>query len=598
MLQDPERFAERVDDAARTIFGSTGEAGLAVRAATRRLREDCGRLRERGFGETPAIAVVGLTAQGKSWLTRCFLEDHPDNQSVRDEIRAGQNNEDRTNRLTWLIPPETHVSDEQSGDETFITAHHMLDLGASYQVIDTPGVYDATAPGSLIHRAVTSAPIKLTVVSVKQLRDGGYLDFIRSIDGSLIVPVVLFEPEAADQIEPAGELLNTIRNELIRWGEAAPAAEILADKPVYMPQAAVFGQERAEHIVRDRLRKTLKPILASPLRLEMAISRQIRERLVRARSEIRLGIDPFHRRVSWAVESLEKKQREFPERILDELLGEEGLFRAGLRSRFRMDWIERTPLVCFPYRSLLGLLALTHGAWDRLVFSFLGSIPSLGLTLFQTLKNKRDGIHLAQSTWESRLKSRVEDLLKEHFYTEVNNFRTALSASLPEEEAPVSSRIPDASIRLRGLGALETASRRILNGSIKRFRAGRASVLLFASLGFGSFWYLITGPLVSLYRSYIDAHGKAFGPDRSLFSDFPALEPSIAFASILLSLVPVFLVALIAIIWSCSRKRVSRSLNEIKENHRTEIAARAADETFAVEINDPELEAARFLLSL
>ncbi len=64
-VSDPEAFAQRIDSATRTLFG-TAEPGLAVRALTQQLRQDCLRLRESGLAPTPAIAIVGLTAQGKS----------------------------------------------------------------------------------------------------------------------------------------------------------------------------------------------------------------------------------------------------------------------------------------------------------------------------------------------------------------------------------------------------------------------------------------------------------------------------------------------------------------------------------------------------
>jgi hypothetical protein len=489
-----------------------------------------------------------------------------------------------------------HIADELREGETFlhVPAHRMLDLGSPYQVIDTPGVSGTQAAAQLVHRAVTSAPIKLVVVSIQQLRDGGYLDFVRTIDGSVIVPVVLFEPEGADQTAPVGASLDTVQKEVRRWHDAAPAADIRSDEPLFMPLAHIFGRDGAERLVRQRLQTALKPLLTNPIRLEVAIERQIRERVVQTRADIRQRLEPFRLRVASVLETLERKQWAFPERILEELFGDAVLFRAGLRQRFRMDWIERTPLICFPYRSLLGVLALTHGAWDRLVFSIFGSVPSLGRTLFQALKNARDARHVAR-IWEGRLQSRIEELLREHFYTEVRNFRTALAACLNQD---AQAGAPHAiAVRLRGLSALEAESRRLLSDAIQQYRARGASVLLCAGIGFGSFAYLIAGPLVWFYRQYLSAHGGAF---KFALSDvqFPVLGPTMLFTSLVLSLAPAFLVALVGISWSCHHLRVSRALNSIQESYRRVIAERFVDGTLAIEIDDPEVESARFLLTL
>jgi hypothetical protein len=70
------------------------------------------------------------------------------------------------------------------------------------------------------------------------------------------------------------------------------------------------------------------------------------------------------------------------------------------------------------------------------------------------------------------------------------------------------------------------------------------------------------------------------------------------FTSLVLSLAPAFLVALVGISWSCHHLRVSRALNSIQESYRRVIAERFVDGTLAIEIDDPEVESARFLLTL
>ena len=45
------------------------------------------------------------------------------------------------------------------------------------------------------------------------------------------------------------------------------------------------------------------------------------------------------------------------------------------------------PSLDVPYRSLMATLAATVGAWDKLILSLAGSLPSLAMLLLQTGKN-------------------------------------------------------------------------------------------------------------------------------------------------------------------------------------------------------------------
>lgn len=596
-LADAEAFAQMLDDAARGVFGNS-DLAFQLRAVTRSLLDDCRRLHARGHAVAVPLVLVGSVGEGKSWLARCFLQDHPDNQAVRAEIKSGQNDDERTARLTWFGPQRPAGFDDAGEQFLQVAAERMLELGRPYVVGDTPGFTDADAAHrQLSALATTSAPIKIVVTSVTELRDGRSADFVRGMDGALILPVVKFRPAGAEHHEPGDKTQQDVRAELSRWQRAAPTAEILP--PVFMPLQDIAGAAEAERRTRERLREALVPQLARSEHLRQTIDRQIRERILRARAEAAALLAGFAARVGRCVDRLEAQTGQFPERLVQELLGEDLALRIGLRQRFRADWIDRTPLICFPYRSFLGLLALTAGAWDRLMLSFVGSWPSLALTVFQSLKNVRDAAATLRRL-RGGLASRLEKLIEDDFRPEVIHFQTALAATLPEQAAgPGEAADATAgSIRVQGLEGVETASRTILRQAIDQHRAWTFTVWLLALVGTGTFLYLAIGPAVALYRTYLAAHWGALHESETTWDQFPVPGATMLLASFVLSALPAFLAALVGMWWSCRSRRVRASLQMVKKQHAEEIQRRTGDGSLRIVLTNPRLAAARFLLGL
>ena len=95
----------------------------------------------------------------------------------------------------------------------------------------------------------------------------------------------------------------------------------------------------------------------------------------------------FYKFIVGPKSDLDAKLNKFPEKLLDSLQKEPQFQLVGIKHAFRVDWIKRTPALFFPYRSLLGILSITQGAWDRLVFAVAGSIPSIFLGAYKTTRN-------------------------------------------------------------------------------------------------------------------------------------------------------------------------------------------------------------------
>ena len=587
-------LAAACDAAAQRLLGDA-ELSLYLRGITVGMVRDCERLYRRGVTETPSIAVLGSVGEGKSWLARCFLANSPGNQMSRGEIRSGQHED--TDRLTWFGPTRPDGLAEQGERFMQVDAAAMLDLGRPYVVGDTPGfTHQVQTHRALASVAATSAPIKIVVTSLAELRNGRTQDFVHEMNGALILPVVRFDPTSAEDDEPEARHQHDVRITLDKWRQAAPAAEIL--DPCYMPTQRIFGPERAERLMRQRLQDALSPPLAEAGRLRLPIERQVHERIREARHEIARTLQPFRQRVGDSLSRLDAATGRLSQRTLNELLGEDIVVRAGLRQRFRADWIDRTPAICFPYRTFLGLLSLTAGAWDRLIFSMVGSAPSLAMTFFQSVRNLRDANEFVQRL-HGGLAQRVERMVQDEINPEVRGFRSALASVLPADNSPGSLlEASDGAVRVLGLDELEIESRGIFRDTIESHRSGTLSVAFCGLLGPGLFAYLIAGPIVSVYRSYLQSHWETFRDLIASRSEFNVPSSSMLFGSLLLSMAPVFVVALLAISWSCRGGRVRRALKSVHQAHAIALETRLADGRLRIELTDPRLDAARFLLGL
>jgi hypothetical protein len=591
-LADAESFAVTVQQAGTRLFARSSTA-RALEGIVERMLEDCRRLHERGAAAIPAIALVGRVGEGKSWLARCFLTPSPEAERVRAELKSGQNDTDRTHTIVWFGPEKPFGLAPEGERFLAVSRALMLDLGAGYLVGDTPGFSDRDPRAwRLAGLAATSAPVKLVITSVSQLRDGGTEHFIGTMNGALILPVVRFEPEAAGEPDPPEIARRDVLAELGKWSAQAPQSRIL--DPIFMPQRGIFGEAAAERLMRERLAAALVPCLAEVEGLRRGIEDQLAARVRQARREIADALAGFYQRLGEPVRRVAELAGQMSDRVQDELLGETSRLHAAIRHRLRADWLERTPALCFPFRTFAGLFALTHGAWDRVFFSAAGSVPSLALALFKTTTNLRDA-HRLDRFYQTGLEARISRLLAEEFQPAVRHFEAALGASLPTEPEGAAPRAIQ--VHCAGLPELETAARRLLHTSIQRHRAASLVVWLFALLGTASFFALIAGPVISLYRHYWQAHGRALAEVAGQWGEFPQPTFAMIFASLLLSVAPAVLLALTAIAFACRAGRVRHIAQDFITAVREETAHRLADGRLAIYFDEPKVDAARALLA-
>lgn len=593
-LQQALHFAERLRDAADGLFAGT-TVGERLIDVARRLENDCRRLAERGGCDCPAIVLVGQLGKGKSWLARCFLSDHPDNEAVRSRIRSGQDSGSRTKQLLWLGHDEPVGL--EVGAESFhqIPAERMLDLGRPYVVGDSPAFSNADeAAAGRSDIAMYSAAVKILVHSIEQLRDGGTEQFLKRMQGSVVLPVFRFTPEPPDEAEPPSELVDDVLEQIARWKTDCPVK--LLD-PCFMPDKDVFGDHRATELMRSRLSGALVGPLSDAENLKTSVDDQIRHRLGVARREAAASIPEFMQRAKGPVDRINDAEQRLPERLVSQLLGNDAHLARTIRMRLRGDWLDNTPVWCFPYRSLAGVLWLTAGAWDRLIIAFAGSVPSLGMSIFAAAKNIRQAQRLARQIREG-VRDKIQRLVSDSVRDDLRDLQNAVRTVAGDSSGLHTNDVDVLEVRVSGIEVVEADSHYLFQTSLSQRGANPATPRCFALVATVAFWLVLAGPMVTIYRQYFRAWVNSLGGDNALWSDFPTPSPSMLLAAFILSATPAFILALIGLGWCCRRKLVEQVSHQIKVEHDEMLRNRHASGELHIEITSPKLEAARFLAEM
>ena len=367
-------FALRVADAASSVFGQSSATQVVLDACRRYDLEVSNITGSRGINSL-LIAIVGAKGQGKTWVARQLIRQ----ESVRAQLRSGDLMDDATTRLVWIGPSAPERLDVNSEIYHACPADCMFDLGRPYVLLDTPGSTDANERAAEIAaEALSLAPIKLLVIARDQIRSAASMMIAQRIDGSECIPVISsVEPEEFDPDHPAGRLLRQ-DIEALRKQIATQAPRVKLSSEILVPDFEISGDEAAsQHSFRSQLVARLTTLHLDEL--SMASSRESRLQAAeqRLRRTVSKSISQQMPQLAAAVDRLNRETEGLPERVLDSLLGSSQILDTGVRMRLRSRLVGDTYLLWFPYRTLMSVLNMTQGAWDRVVLAMAGSVPSI-----------------------------------------------------------------------------------------------------------------------------------------------------------------------------------------------------------------------------
>jgi hypothetical protein len=301
-----------------------------------------------------------------------------------------------------------------------------------------------------------------------------------------------------------------------------------------------------------------------------------------------------------AVRRLNNEATALPGQIAESLVGRGGPLRAAVRSRLRLSLLTDTPAICFPYRSMLGLLNLTHGAWDRLLMSLSGSLPSLLSAVWTTTKNLSSQ-HSAEQDIRDGLQRRSAAAVADRLGPLATRFRDELS-ELRHQRPMATSSLADGKSRsqvayLSGIDTLQESSQRIFDEEVDHVSVTRSAALLCGIIGTVFFWFLMAGPVVALYRGYFDASYATLRELSGELEKFPRPDLSMMLTSFLLSLLPTALFAMVVLSVAQNRSRVSRAEQRIRDTHHDTIERLQREGVLRLRWDEPLLADAEFLLS-
>ena len=609
-LGDPdERFARRVRRAATTVLGDSG-VGRQVRSLCD--SHDSARqavITQRTVG-TLVVAVVGATGQGKSWLLRQFLND-PHTVAA---IPSGNNLDEATERLIWVgASPPTDIDHRQ---ERFVHCdpNRMFSLGVPYVLVDAPGATDdRRSIAEIAERALSLAGVLILVIRRDQLRSGLVDSLAIASEGSIVVPVINAVRSRDDSLAADTDSF------LARIRHAAPTSVVAA--AVWVDDFAL--SDRSESDVAKSALAEIAQRITSQLDRTGGVESRRGARLAALDLHFRRDLSRLMSdrlpALTAAVERLREAADALPREIAETLVGGGPPLRAAVRSRLRANLLADTEAIWFPYRTMLGGLSLTSGAWDRVVLSLAGSLPSLIGAAWTSARN------LAADASGNRdmrdgLKRRAAAIVADRLGPLAARFRSELrrlqghAAGEPMAgagggyAADVSSDPDDAVLGasprqtvmadLAGIDALQEESQRIFDDEVQRVAVSGRFSLFCSLIGTLLFWMLMAGPVVALYRSYGEASFGALSSFSGDLAAFPRPELSLIFTSLLLSLLPTAIFAMLVISWAQGRWRIDRAETEIRESHLRAIRRLQQDRVLRLRWDDPLLADAEFLLSV
>ncbi|MEM9643408.1 MAG: hypothetical protein AAF989_00330 [Planctomycetota bacterium] len=591
MKNQDDAFLHRVRRSSATVFGQTNVG--------RRIAELCDDhalarrevLEDRTPGAT-VIAFVGATGQGKSWLVRQLIHD----PLVASSIRSGNQLEDATESLCWIGPSPPVDLDARRESYVHCEGSKMQSIGIPYVLMDAPGATDdrqqvATVAG----RALSIASVLVLVVRRDQLRSHAVSVLSEASEGTLVIPVVNAVRETDESLQAdVDAFLSRLRRAAPRSLFSAPV--LVADFEVSTSGPEEIGRKAAGELAA-RLQQALQDnwdgdrrqstrLAAMEIRFRAALNSLLRDQLP--------GL-------SQAVASLNEETNRIPTEVAGALLGGGGSLQAAIRSRLRLGLMEETSTIWFPYRSVLGLLNLTNGAWDRLLLSLSGSLPSLIGTLWTGARNVAAGQDAGAEFRDGLLRrssAAVDDRLRplaRHFRDELATLRQDRNGITTVEESDEDR----ANIAyLTGMDTLQEKSQELFESTCRVAVPSRLFCLVAALVSTAIFWTLMSGPVVALYKDYVEASFGVLGSGIGELDAFPRPDFSMILTSVVLSVFPMALFAMVVMTCVQRRGKVRRVESQLREEHQRVIGRLQQDGILRLRYDDPVLADAEFLLSI
>lgn len=590
-LGEPGReFLGRVRRATNNVLGDspTGRHVIELcddHAEARRM------IMEDRSGGLTVVAVVGATGQGKSWLVRQMVQG----ASAQEVIRSGNNADEATEKLIWVGPASPADLDPRYEQYVHCKASEMQSIGGSYLLVDAPGATDDRRKiASVAARALSLASVLVLVVRADQLRSEAVGMLAEASEGTIVIPVVNAIRKRDDTVDA------DIESFVARMRLAAPTSTIapaiaIPDFEVGQRSEAKLGRQAAEAIA-----ECLQSELGNSWEGDRRRSARLNALDGRFRNALHSVLSDQLPGLTAAVTRLNNEATALPGEVAESLVGRGGPLRAAVRSRLRLSLLTDTAAVFFPYRSILAVMNLTHGAWDRVLLSLSGSLPSLVSAVWTSTKNLADNRGAEQDIREG-LQRRSAAAVADRLGPLATRFRDELS-QLQHQPVKSSKTVTDLGSRsqvayLSGIDTLQESSQRIFDEEVDHVAVTRSAAVTCGVIGTIVFWFLMAGPIIALYRGYFDASYSTLTHLSGDLESFPRPDLSMMLTSLFLSMLPTALFAMVVLSMAQSRSRVDQAEARIRQIHHETISHLQNEGVLRLRWDEPLLADAEFLLS-
>lgn len=591
-------FANRITDAIAKLFGDQPIAQRA-RAIVDQFTRKCEQIVHGRGVPLLTIATVGAKGQGKSWVARQFILP----LTVRSQLPSGVLGHEATTRLFWVGPASPDSIDPKR--ETYIACEQqsLVDIGLPYMLLDTPGVTDADRSAVETTRGVLSlAPIKLLVIRRDQLRASINSELAAWIDGAVCIPIVTCVP--VDEWDPdqgsaegspgtIGSKLSNDSEQLMSWLRAsAPQSQILP--AIFIEDFEATGREphagmRLVQAIHERLR-------SQPLD---HLNRTRSSRLTAANQKLRRDIGrliatetPY---LASAVSRLHEEAERLPMQVVETVLGSPWILQTAVRGRLRARLVADTSPLWFPFRSLLSLLSFTQGAWDRLILALTGSVPSLFGTLANWARNLQQSRNVSQEM-QNGIRDRLLGQVTDRLEPIHRQFHNALHRLKHGDQATMQTDVPK--VRLGGIEELQSQSRQRFEERVDTNAVPNFGLQAIGIIATAIFWTMMSGPIIYVYRRYFHASYQSIAAETLAADEFPHESMGLMVTSAFLSIIPIFLLAMIAMTFFLRKSRIEAIARAIQSDHHSLLEKLRREGVLKLHFEDRALELAEFLIQL
>lgn len=611
-MQTYLNFADRIEHAILRVLGDQPIAQPVLHWCDTYKRQ-CASIEESRGMSMASVAIVGAKGQGKTWVARQFVLD----EQLAETLPSGVLSSEATTKIYWVgpMPPEGLDPEE----EVYLPCRQesLLDLRIPYVLLDTPGLTDDNPRAAKIAReALTLSPVKLLVVRRDQMRGAILGKLALYTEGAICIPVInCVPPNELQENQPkaiSGEKAehNTqsiayaksaqtsrgFQEDLRSFERAlrsvAPGTKFL--RPILVEDFESTGMEHQastnlKAAIQERLlHESLEQIAATKVhRLEA-----VKERL---RSRVSQYVTNELSDLAEAVKRLHREADILPSETLQTVLGSQSELQAAIRGRIRAHVLNETGLLWFPYRTVLFVLSFTTGAWDRLVLSFTGSLPSIFGTFLAWAKNIRSGQGLQRDLEDGirvRLNRQIADRLQPiqaSFYRSIQRLGGAKEYD--------KSLGDDLKLRLTGIDELQSRARSVFEWCVDRHLPSRFKLQVLGMMGTLIFWGMMLGPIVAVYRKYFHASWDTLVLGYEETEKFE-VGSGIILGSVVLSALPLLIYTMIAISWILRSSKVRTVAAETTAAEKKLLSDLRNDGVIRLQYEDPLLEEVEFLVKL